>query len=222
MSTDLDAVWRDLVANALLGTDRRAPSNLSPGPLADIVADAQDVSASRRLLTTVAAVTAARRAATTPGPPVVPLPTRAPDRRPLVPMAAVVDWRRIVREWPLLEPEWLELADGHGWRRPPDVAAVVERRPALPRAPLPIPASLAPLLDATGTDLADALIPELAAGRLGPAHRAVLVNLLARCHPEPLRELVAAIDRWESRSGLASALADLGTLRLAMIEHLTP
>jgi hypothetical protein len=222
MSTDLDAVWRDVVATALLGTDRRPPSDLPPGPLADLVADAQDRSDARRLLTTVAAVAAARRAGIVPGPAVVPLPVRPGDPRPLVPVAAVDDWRRVVHDWPLLEPEWLELVGRHGWRFPPDVAAVVERRGPSGRVPLAVPASLATLLGATGDELADALLPELVAGRLGPAHRAVLANLLARCEPAALRALVVAIDRWESRSGLAYALADLGSLRLTMIEHLTP
>lgn len=222
MSTDIEAVWRDLVATALLGTDRRPPPDLPPGLLADLVADAQDRSDARRLLTTVAAVAAARRAGIVPGPAVVPLPARPADHRPLVPVEAVADWRRVVHDWPLLEPEWLDLVGRHGWRLPPDVAAVVARRAATARPPLAVPASLAPLLDATGDELAEALLPDLVAGRLGPAHRAVLANLLARCGPAPLQALVTAIDRWASRSGLAYALADLGSLRLAMIEHLTP
>ncbi|MCU0259614.1 MAG: hypothetical protein MUE78_01215 [Ilumatobacteraceae bacterium] len=218
----LDTVWRDVVATALLGTDRREPAVLPPGRLADLVADAVDPTASRRLLTTVAALAAVRRSATAPGPPVAPRPVEPHDPRPLVPVAAVDDWWRLRREWQVLEPEWLQLVERHGWRLPPDVVADLDLRPPADRGVLPVPASLVPLLDADGTGLVAGLLDDLAAGRLGPAHRPVLVNLLARCRTDALAELVAAIERWEARPGLAHALADLGSLRLRMIEHLTP
>ncbi len=66
--------------------------------------------------------------------------------------------------------------------------------------------------------------PAFDAGRFGASHRAVLVNLLARCRPEVLDEAAAAlgaVDPMSPSAGLALALADLARTRSRMLVEIT-
>jgi hypothetical protein len=255
---DLDAYWRELVTAALLGTDRRAPPEVPPGAVADLVADAQCLDDAARLLTGVAAMAAVRRAAFVPHPPATPLQPPDQDDRPWCPAAAVSTWRLLVREWPVLEDEWVLTVVERGWRLPPDALVellqrhrsdavrrarvalaggaaarwVVEHVPSLrattrSTAPaeavasvphLPVPPELSELLTADAHTCSRRLGADLASGAYGRAHRAVLVNVLARCRPEVLLD---AADAMESTGvGLALALADLARLRHRMLAEL--
>jgi hypothetical protein len=63
----------------------------------------------------------------------------------------------------------------------------------------------------------------LSSAELGRAHKAVLVNLLARMQPASLPAVAQAIDRVDPTSpsiGLAFALADLAHLRHHMLTEL--
>ncbi len=87
---------------------------------------------------------------------------------------------------------------------------------------LPIPAGLVELVDAPG-DIGPALASSIVAGELGPAHRAVLVNLIARVAPTSLHGIASALGSVESTSpgyGLAVVLADLALTRERMLDEL--
>jgi len=120
--------WHDLVTVSLLGTDRRDPPEPPPGPLADVVDDAAAVSPSERMLAAVGACVAARRAGIVPLPPATRLSPPDDDDRPMVPPAAARRWRTIVRDWPVLEDEWVLEAERAGWRPSPDVLVELLRR----------------------------------------------------------------------------------------------
>lgn len=82
---------------------------------------------------------------------------------------------------------------------------------------LPIPAELADLVTADSHTFGRRLAAGFDAG-FGSSHRAVLVNLLARCRPAVLLD---AADILEAQGvGLALALADLARLRHRMLAEL--
>jgi hypothetical protein len=88
--------------------------------------------------------------------------------------------------------------------------------------PLPVPPGLTELIDTSG-DIGSTLASSIVAGDLGAAHRAVLVNLIARVRPESLEEIATALGLVESTSpgyGLAVVLADLALTRLRMLDEL--
>lgn len=91
---------------------------------------------------------------------------------------------------------------------------------------LAVTPDLAPLLAAPASRAASVLGAALGQGQFGGAHRAVLVNLVARVQPGVLPALAAAFDRVDPSSssiGIAFALADLARLRHQMLsELLTP
>ncbi len=124
----ITAAWHDLVTVSLLGTDRRDPPDLPPGPLADVVADATRDTPSGRMLAAVAAAVAARRAGVRPRPPAALLVGPAPDPRPVLPVAAAERWTQIAARWPVLEDEWMDAVRRHGWRLPPDTLVSLLRR----------------------------------------------------------------------------------------------
>ena len=133
--TELDGYWQQLLAAAVLGTERRDPPTPPIGALGDLLADAsverpldRPSDAAARLLVAVAATTAVRRGAFRASPPaeLLAAPDRD-DRRWCSPEAAST-WRTIVRDWPILEDEWLDAVTGHGLALPPDlVVGLLER-----------------------------------------------------------------------------------------------
>jgi hypothetical protein len=120
--------WHDLVTVALLGTDRRDPPDPPPGPLADLVADTVAPTPSGRMLTAVSACVAARRAGLRPLPPAPGLAPPPADDRPLLSPGAARRWRQSIPAWPVLEEEWLAVAERSGRRLPPDVLVGLLRR----------------------------------------------------------------------------------------------
>lgn len=90
---------------------------------------------------------------------------------------------------------------------------------------LAIVPELVPLLTAPAAPTARALADGLSSAQFGSAHRAVLVNLLARMDPASLPAVGQAINRVHSSSpsiGLAFALSDLAHLRHHMLTELEP
>jgi hypothetical protein len=88
---------------------------------------------------------------------------------------------------------------------------------------LAVPPDLAALLDADAVTVVAALRPSCDSGRFGAAHRGVLVNLLARCRPDVLGDVAAALDATDAMSpsaGLALSLADLARTRARMLAEL--
>jgi len=83
---------------------------------------------------------------------------------------------------------------------------------------LPVPRELAHLLTADAHTFVERLAQGFDAGEYGAPHRAVLVNLFARCRPEVLPNAAATFSR--ANVGLALALADLATLRHRMLTEL--
>lgn len=83
---------------------------------------------------------------------------------------------------------------------------------------LPVPPELADLLTADAHTFRERLVAGFEASAFGPAHRAVLVNVLARCRPAVLLDAAVGLER--TRVGLALALADLARLRHRMLTEL--
>jgi hypothetical protein len=83
---------------------------------------------------------------------------------------------------------------------------------------LAIPPELAELLALDAHTFVQRLLPGFESLEYGPAHRAVLVNLLARCRREVLADTETAL--LTVHSGLAVALADLCRLRHRMLSEL--
>ena len=90
--------------------------------------------------------------------------------------------------------------------------------------PLPIPPDLEPLLSADGKVVARQLARQRSiGGSLVHAHRAVLVNLIARMRPGSLDPVASALERVDGASigfPLASVLADLARTRQRMLDEL--
>lgn len=90
---------------------------------------------------------------------------------------------------------------------------------------LPIPPDLAPLLTSIGSETGGVIALGLEDGSLAEAHRAVLVNVVARCLPTGLADLadvLGAVDPRSSGHALASVLADLAVTRRRMLDELSP
>ena len=90
---------------------------------------------------------------------------------------------------------------------------------------LPIPPDLGELLAAPGARTGSLVGQGLERGELGPSHRPVLVNLLARVRPDALGDIadvLGAVDPHSPGAGIASSLADLATTRRAMLDELSP
>ena len=98
--------WSELVAVAMLGTDRRNPPE-STGVIADLVDDTVRSTPSERMLAQVAATVAVRRAGVLPGPSRPPVAGPDVDDRPVCVPAAVDRWHHMVSSWPVLEDEWM-------------------------------------------------------------------------------------------------------------------
>lgn len=83
---------------------------------------------------------------------------------------------------------------------------------------LPLPPDLAELLSVDARTFASRLADGFRSSTYGPAHKAVLVNLLARCRPAVLVDAADALDH--AGVGLALALGDLARLRHRMLTTL--
>lgn len=258
--------WDQMVTVALLGTDRRDPPAPPSGGLADLASDDPQPTPSQRLLQQVAATTVVRRAGVLPGLAIATVAPPADDARPITPPSATSTWQRIIRDWPLLEDEWVLAVVRNGRRLAPELvtpllarhrgddvrharalvaagplgewmiewsprlacsakrsASTLEMMAELPA--LAIVPDFEPLLTAPPADAARVLASGLATGNFGVAHRAVLVNLLARISTESLPAVATAIGRVDPSSpsiGLAFALADLAQLRHHMLTELEP
>lgn len=258
--------WRELLATAMLGTDRRNPP-VPIGLIADLVDDTVRSTPSERMLAQVAATVAVRRAGVLPGPPRPPMSGPDRDDRPMCVPAASERWHHVVSSWPVLEDEWLLTLIANGWRVPPDLAPdlltrhrsdpIRRARAELACGPLggwlvghlpelaargaasaqpdpsfddvaelptlPIPPELEPLLLANGAAVARQLAAAIDSGTLVHAHRAVLVNLVARMRPDALGEVATALEAIDGTSHgypLASVLADLARTRQRMLDEL--
>ncbi len=144
-------------------------------------------------------------------PSVLQRQRRDPVRRAraLVAAGQLAPW--LVEHLPELEPANM---------RPP-TQVELERLAMLPD--LPVPPDLAPLLDATGAEIGGTIAVGLEERAFGEAHRAVLINVLARCSPAALVDIADVLDAVDPSSpgrGLASVLADLATTRHRMLDEL--
>jgi hypothetical protein len=259
--------WRELVAVAMLGTDRRNPPEPA-GVIADLVDDTVRVSPSERMLAQVAAMVAVRRAGVLPGPVRPPMAGPDADDRPECVLAAVERWHHVTSSWPVLEDEWMLTLLTNGWRVPPELVPelltrhrsdpVRRVRAELACGPLagwlvghlpelaargaasslhdvlpdqiadlpalPIPPDLEPLLDADGEQVARQLARAIDGGALVHAHRAVLINLVARMRPDGVGAVATELEAIDGSSigfALASVLADLARTRQRMLDELS-
>lgn len=110
---------------------------------------------------------------------------------------------------------WLS---GHVPRQAPTAGGSVSAEVVTTLPDLPVPPELAELLAADAHTFVRRLVPGFEANAYGPAHRAVLVNLMARCRPAVLVDAADALER--THVGLALALADLARLRHRMLTEL--
>jgi hypothetical protein len=109
----------------------------------------------------------------------------------------------------------------------PDLRSSVARRPP-PRVDDPLPAlAVPPELRALLTEGPAVVVPTVVdgfrAGEYGIAHRAVLVNVVARIRPDALLPLAGALGAEElpyAVAGLAHSLAELAATRAHMLEEL--
>jgi len=265
-AVDLLASWDELVAVAMLGTDRRNPPEPT-GVIADVVDDTVRSSPSERMLAQVAATVAVRRAGVLPGPARPPVAGPDVDDRPVCVPAAAERWHHVVSSWHVLEDEWMLTLLANGWRVPPDLVPelltrhrsdpIRRARAELACGPLagwlvghlpelaargaantqpdpsaddiaelpllPIPPDLEPLLFADGELVARQLAAAIDSGTLVHAHRAVLVNLVARMSADSLGAVATALEAIDGNSigfPLASVLADLARTRQRMLDEL--
>jgi len=264
---DVRASWDELVAVAMLGTDRRNPPEPA-GVIADVVDDTVRCTPSERMLAQVAATVAVRRAGVLPGPARPPVAGTDVDDRPVCVPAAAERWHHVISSWPVLEDEWMLTLLTNGWRVPPDLVPelltrhrsdpnrrahaelacgplagwLVGHLPELaargaantqpdPSADdiaelplLPIPPDLEPLLFADGDQAARQLAAAIDSGTLVHAHRAVLINLVARMRADSLGAVGTALEAIDGSSpgyGLASVVADLARTRERMLDELS-
>ncbi|NKB40262.1 MAG: hypothetical protein GKR86_04255 [Ilumatobacter sp.] len=97
----------------------------------------------------------------------------------------------------------------------------IDRLGELPE--LPVSPELASLLTRRGAEVGGVIAVGLEDRTLAEAHRAVLVNVIARCVPEGLpdiAEVLGAVDDHSAGFGLASVLADLALTRYRMLDEL--
>lgn len=100
----------------------------------------------------------------------------------------------------------------------PGIGGTIDADAVLSLPVLPVPPELADLLTADAHTVSNRFAADLAAGRFGAAHKAVLVNVVARCRPAVLLDAADALAA--TGTGLALALADLARLRHRMLAAL--
>lgn len=115
--------------------------------------------------------------------------------------------------------------DPAGSGAPDDASSDGVARAVLDLPELAMPPDLAELLDADVDHVVGRLVPDFEAGRIGAAHRPVLINFVARCRPDVLTGLadrLDQLDRWSASAATGVALADLARLRSRMLAELAP
>lgn len=209
--------WDELVAAALIGTDRRpVEADAPPGSPEALEATLGGRGAEDRLLVAAAAWTVARRAGAQAGAPQAVEPVAA-DGRPLC-SAAAASRLELLLEVRELVDEWLGLADRAGVRPPPELAPALldyaEARPERQAAVLGALGPLAPWLAAREPRWAYALPAEDEVWKTGtPDQRQALLRRRRQEDPEAARALIAstwAEETWEDRE------AFLGELELGL------
>lgn len=111
----------------------------------------------------------------------------------------------------------------------PELRSSGKRRPAPavddPLPGLAVPPDLLELLEAGPAAVVPAVVAGLRSGAYGLAHRAVLVNFVARMRADALLPLAAALgvpgDLPHSVAGMVHSLAELAATRAHMLEELT-
>lgn len=205
--------WDELVAAALLGTDRRpVEAEAPPGAPDQLGATLAERAAEDRLLVAAAAWTVARRAGAQAGAARAPEPAE-PDPRPLCSEAAAGRLELLLEVRELVE-EWLELAERAGVRPPPELVPALldhgEGRPERHAGVLAAAGPLAPWLAAREPRWAYALPADDTAWRTGtPDERHALLRRRRREDPQAARELLAstwAEETWEDREAFLGEL----------------
>ncbi len=90
--------------------------------------------------------------------------------------------------------------------------------------PLPVPPTLQALLTSPGDDVIPVIVAALRDGTFAAAHRAVLVNFVARMRPDALQSLAEALRAATTGTGAAGLMhlvADLAETRHAMLQELS-
>jgi uncharacterized protein DUF5691 len=212
--------WDELVAAALVGSERRPVQPQPPPGAPPELAAALEDRGEDGLLGAAAAWTVARRAGAVPGPPrqVEPAPS---DPRPLCPpdAGARLAWLLDSDDDRLLD-EWLRLAAARGLRPPPELVPALldaavdepERQRRAVEAAGPLGAWLAtrPSAAVRWPFLPGAAEPEEVWEHGGPAARELVLRRLRLSDPAAGRELLAgtlATETAEDRARLVSALA---------------
>lgn len=189
--TSLARSWDDLVAVALVGTDRRDPPAPPSGPIAEFALEAPSRDAAGSLVQQVAAITVVQRAAGRARPPATPLAAAPVDPRPMCTPDAAALLERIVVEWPMLESDWLHVARVGGWRLSPDLVPMLLRRHRADPDTRALVVELAGPVADWLVDHVDGLAPT---ARRGPSRPAVaLPPELAAVVDAPVAEVVAVI-----------------------------
>ncbi|MDA0140642.1 DUF5691 domain-containing protein [Solirubrobacter deserti] len=225
--------WDELVAVALIGTDRRpVDADAPPGAPGELGAALDGRGVEDRLLASAAAWTVARRAGARAGAPRVVEPAE-PDPRPLCsgPAAGRLDGLLEVR-W--LVEDWLALAQEHGVRPPPELVPALldwaEDRPERYAAAAAAAGPLGRWLAAREPRWAYVL-PVDEADWAHAEDRVDLLRRYRRQDPDAARELLAstwAEETWEDRQAFLQELevglsdADESLLELALSDRRKP
>jgi hypothetical protein len=210
----LAGAWTDLVATAMLGTDRRP---LPPVPEGTVEAFGVGADAAVALLDRAAATVAARRAGAVPEPAGPRLRECPTDSRPPCPSRAA---RRLGLmldgHHPDLLPEWLDALRAAGLAAPPEhLPALMDATRASPAARRSVHAVAGPL-NAWLCDVVPGLgweppgAPAESWERGGAAERIDAIRRLRATDPAAARALLAggsAGERAEVRAGCLAALA---------------
>jgi hypothetical protein len=190
--------WDDLVAAALLGTDRQpAPPPLPDGPCASVLGGVEGT-VERRLLAAAGVLAVYGAAGRLPGTAPPPATVCDPEERPRCGPRAASRLRRLLRgEQRQLLPEWIEAADRAGLRAPeellPELLGVARSTPE-------VRAVVEPVLGRRGRWLAgqnpewsfSAVLAEEDWQTGAREERAALLRHLRQAEPDRARELLAA------------------------------